>query len=123
MIIELTNKNTWEHKSNWIDQNNTVVGYDDEQQCCETFGWGVYDKVTRNRVADSPEGMPYHFGAVCDEPLFASSYLLDDPDIDQIELLPDDGKLPVLVFEFYNCHNGYYYHEFSVKRIEKDVEL
>lgn len=118
MIKELTNKKVWVYKSNWIDQNNVVVGYDDEQRCCENFGWGVYDKKSRVWVADDPSGMPYHFGAVCDHEPFVNLdyYLHENTDIDQIELLPDDGKSPVLVFEFYNCHNGYYYHEFKIRR-------
>lgn len=118
MIRELTNKKVWEWKSNWIDQNNVVVGYDDSQQCCEQFGWGVYDKDTRVWVADDPSGMPYHFGSVCDYDQFVLLDPYESPDLDQIELLPDDGKSPVLVFEFHNCHNGYYHHDFSVKRME-----
>lgn len=119
MITELTNKKIWQYKCNWIDQNNVVVGYDYIRQCCEVFGWGVYDKETRVRVADDPCGMPYHFGAVCDYEQFEPQEFYEEPDLDQIELLPDDGKSPVLVFEFYNCHNGYYHHEFSVQKIEE----
>ena len=50
-----------EWKRNWIDQNKVVFGYSDVQDCCESWGWGVYDPETKERVADSPDGMPYHF--------------------------------------------------------------
>ena len=47
MIQDIGNKITKNYdKHNWIDQNNVVFGYDDDQQCCEHWGWGVFDPQT-----------------------------------------------------------------------------
>lgn len=120
MIKALTNKRVWQSKTNWIDQNNIVVGYDSCQQCCEIFGWGVYNLETREKVSDDPDGLPYHFGEECDYETFEPDADRDScVDIDQIELLPDDGRSPVLVLEFFNCHNGYYAHDFSVGKMKE----
>ena len=48
-------------KSNWIDQNNVVFGYDDYDICCEAWGYSVYDPITKEKISNDPDGMPYHF--------------------------------------------------------------
>ena len=126
-----------EWKKNWIDQNKVVFGYDDTQDCCESWGWGVYDPETKEKVADSPDGLTYHFdfksGAEKLEfgdrnnydranMLYGRDlecYDLDVLDVVRVKLLPDegmDGK--PLVFEAYTNHNGYYLHDFSFEKDE-----
>ena len=121
-----------EWKKNWIDQNKVVFGYDDTQACCEEWGWGVYDPETREKVAESPDGMPYHFdfeGGAKTAQFDASDglgerFALRDEWIDQLDcvrvrLLPDDGTDgKPLVFEAYTNHNGYYLHDFSFEKDE-----
>lgn len=106
-------------KQNWIDQNNIVFGFSDSQQCCEAFGWGVYDPITKEKVADEPDGLPYHFdfasGAKEND---SAAYLVDEygdspDDWVQVELVHDTDPKKRLVLECYNYHNGYYYHDFS----------
>lgn len=123
MITSLTNKEVWSNKSNWIDHNNVVIGYDDYQQCCEVFGWGVYNAETKERLQDDPAGLPYYFGDADTDVDFDNALAHLDGgdlynDIIHVELLPDDGKSPKLILEFYNCHNGYYYHNFSMRTKE-----
>ena len=121
-----------EWKKNWIDQNKVVFGYDDSQDCCESWGWGVYDHETKEKVAESPDGMPYHFdfegGAKTaqfnDEERFGERYAFRDAWVDQLDcvrvrLLPDDGSDgKPLVFEAYTNHDGYYLHDFSFEKDE-----
>lgn len=121
-----------EWKRNWIDQNKVVFGYGDTQNCCECWGWGVYDPDTKEKVAESPDGMPYHFdfegGAKTDcfyaEERFCERYAFSDEWVDQLDcvrvrLLPDDGTDgKPLVFEAYTDHNGYYLHDFSFEKDE-----
>ena len=127
-----------EWKRNWIDQNKVVFGYSDVQDCCESWGWGVYDPETKERVADSPDGMPYHFDfeSGAEEIEFNSwisavdrarmlygknSEYVDVIDVVRVKLLPDegtDGK--PLVFEAYTDHNGYYLHSFSFDKEENN---
>ncbi len=121
-----------EWKKNWIDQNKVVFGYDDSQNCCEEWGWGVYDPETKEKVAESPDGMPYHFdfegGAETvqftsrenqEGRLNRRGELVEILDCVRVRLLPDegtDGK--PLVFEAYTDHNGYYLHDFSFEKDE-----
>lgn len=121
MIKEIKIKDSW--KKNWLDDNGVLIGYDAGQQCCEEFEWGVYEKDTGRFIAETPNGLPYHFAKHADEEP-ERHYCKDGKESTEcechdyvlIDLLPDDdseGK-PILVFEF-NCHNGYYSHDFEMK--------
>ena len=113
MIRYIPVKNSY--KVNWLDDQGVLVGWDDEQQCCEDFGCGVYDKESGKRVSDDPNGLPYHFAKTYEEN-GNRAYCGDiEADRFQVEMFPDDGKGPVLVFECFNNHNGYYYHDFEMK--------
>ena len=135
MIKELKNSVTEAFsKRNWIDQNNIVFGYEDSQDCCEDWGWGVWNPKTKEKVADSPDGLPYHFdfesGATEIE---FTDYLpkreyakmlygqdqtyLDHLDVVRVNLLPDEGtEGEPLVFEAWTDHNGYYLHSFAFEK-------
>ena len=123
MIQDIENKITLDYdKHNWIDQNNVVFGYDDYTQCCETWGWGVYDPETGEKVAEDPSGLPYHFdfeaGAnACPLRIYTGE---DTTDEVQVTLVHDDDPKKKLIFECFNCHNGWYYHDFSFKRLEEE---
>lgn len=137
MITEIKNSVTETYaKRNWIDQNNVVFGYDDTQDCCEDWGWGVWNPKTKERVADSPNGMPYHFdldaGATvmeftdylpkreyCNLLYGQDETYLDHLDVVRVNLIPDKGVTgDPLVFEAYTSHNGYYLHGFSFSKQE-----
>ena len=123
MIQDIWNKITLDNgKHNWIDQNNVVFGYDDYTHCCEYWGWGVYDPETGKKVADEPNGLPYHFdfeaGARENEGRIYTGE--DTPDTVQVTLVHDDDPKKTLIFECFNCHNGWYYHDFSFKRLEEE---
>ena len=123
MIQDIWNKITLDNgKHNWIDQNNVVFGYDDYTHCCEYWGWGVYDPKTGEKVAEDPAGLPYHFdfeaGARENK---GRIYTGEEPtDTVQVTLVHDDDPKKTLIFECFNCHNGYYYHDFSFKRLEEE---
>lgn len=123
MIQDIGNKFTLDNgKRNWIDQNNVVFGYDDYQQCCESWGWGVYDPETGEKVAEDPSGLPYHFdfeaGARADEARIFSDVRPEDTV--QVTLVHDEDPTKRLIFECFNCHNGYYYHDFSFEKLKKE---
>lgn len=126
-----------EWKRNWIDQNKVVFGYDDTQDCCESWGWGVYDSETKEKVSESPDGLPYHFDfesgteevefschltdEVRERMLYGKNFeYVDVLSVVRVKLLPDegtDGK--PLVFEAFTDHNGYYLHSFSFDKEDK----
>ena len=109
-------------KRNWIDQNNVVFGYSDQQDCCETFSWGVWNPETKVKVADDPDGMPYHFvfpdGVGIDEACFEDVEYPDVLDVVHVVMEHDEDRTKRLVFECWCNHNGYYYHDFSFETLE-----
>lgn len=105
-------------KKNWIDQNNVVFGYSDQQCCCESWGWAVYDPITKEKVADEIDEMPYHFDfASGAKDVGADAYSdIECPDIIDavhVTLVHDEDETKKLIFECWCNHNGYYYHDFS----------
>ena len=139
MITEIKNSITEAFgKRNWIAHNNVVFGYSDEQCCCEDWGWGVWNPKTKERVADSPDGMPYHFdfkaGATeleftddmpkgeYGEMLYGrDERYLGHLDVVRVNLVPDEGiEGEPLVFEAYTRHNGYYLHSFAFNHKEQE---
>lgn len=53
MIMRFDFNGRW----NWIDDKNTVIGYDNYSQCCESFTYYyTSDGVPREEVPTSTEG-------------------------------------------------------------------
>lgn len=82
----------------------------------------MYDPETGKKVAEDPAGLPYHFdfeaGARENEArIFSEEY---PEDTVQVTLVHDDDPEKKLIFECFNCHNGYYYHDFSFERIAEE---
>jgi hypothetical protein len=100
-----------------------VFGYQDQLCCCEVFNWAVYDPITREKVAEDLEGMPYHFdftsGAREDEEPYAYIEAPDIVNIVHVTLVHDEDETKKLIFECWCNHNGYYYHDFSFEKNEK----
>lgn len=125
MIQDIGNKITRDYgKTNWIDQNNVVFGYDDYTHCCEYWGWGVYEPESGKKIAEDPTGLPYHFDYAAGANEFPLRIYTDEcdesTDLVQVVLLHDDDHEKKLIFECFNCHNGYYYHDFSFKRLREE---
>ena len=121
MIQDIGNKITKNYdKHNWIDQNNVVFGYEDKRHCCEYFGWGVFDPQTGKKVAEDPAGLPYHFDYEAGADACPLRIYTDEDTTDEVQvmLVHDDDPKKKLIFECFNCHNGYYYHDFSFNRLE-----
>lgn len=104
--------------------NNVVFEYDDYRQCCEYWDWGVYAPETGEKVADDPNGLPYHFdyvaGAIEDAERTYTDMQEYANETVQVTLVHDENPDKRLVFECFNCHNGWYYHDFSFKRLGEE---
>lgn len=106
-------------KVNFVDEQNTFVGYDMAASCCETSGWYISDhrRFDRDETETIKEGLE---GYVFDRDFFeeVSSESLPNPDEDYGGLvrfrLIESGK-PDLFLHIFNSHNGYYAHRFSVE--------
>ena len=101
-------------KVNFVDDNNVMLGYDTNQQCCESAGWFV---------ADKPKN-------VIEEPLYNASdaalygFQFDPTFFQEMEIPISCGEGGIAIFKIvnehreiylhlYNQHNGYYSHGFE----------
>lgn len=104
-----------EDKVNFVDQNNTLIGYDLSQSCCEHAGWYISESKrtdTDDKTALSiTDGLD---GYVFDSDYFEQVEGADVYDGGMVRFrLVEDGK-PDLFLHIFNSHNGYYGHGFSV---------
>lgn len=118
---------SWPSKVNFADQNNVVVGYDLEQNCCETAGWFL--TKTLPCVWDERE---YAWGGEkidhktvdLDPYVFDTAYFNEHPESpDSANSMDSGGAVAFrltngtdeLFLVLYNIHNGYYSHGFTVE--------
>jgi hypothetical protein len=103
-------------KVNFVDDENVVVGYDTDTQCCEDAGWCVLRSLPQHSASLAP-GMPDKFD-------FANYRF--DPNTQPVELsLPSETEAVAfrLVSQhnqeawliLHNTHNGYYAHGWARK--------
>lgn len=86
---------------NYVDQNNRYAGMCDSPECCENVGTRVFDK-DGNDVEPDEKG-------VFENLEFANAEPEEKGDEVHFKLIdPSTGEEYTL--EFYNYHNGYYYH-------------
>lgn len=109
------------YKTNFIDENDVFVGYDTQQQCCESWNWFIAkDKNEEDSSgfkaipeADLPEVLQ---GYVFDTDYFeekGSSTEWEENSIVQFRLVKKGEKN--LYLNLTNSHNGYYSHGFIAK--------
>lgn len=117
MNVFSDDNSSWESKVNFVDINNVFVGYDLEQQCCETAGWFVADRVMSDSFPAISEYdlEPYVFDKNFLEDSFSvnkdSTARYNDRVVFRL-VAPD---LPDLYLHLFNVHNGYYSHGFVAK--------
>lgn len=103
------------HSWNWVDENNYMVGFESDSQCCESYGYMW--------VNDKGQELPFE--------------LDDHPDFyftGQYDSLPEsmEGMRSYQDFEvtngteiyyliIYNDHNGYYAHGFNFSEGETSI--
>ena len=115
----------WFDSINFVDDRNMLVGFDYEQQCCETFGYRFF-----KTVSDAEADLICNHGYSCDD--IDKLQDVSDPDLSEAyfaeeQPLAEDGKFKIngspdcnwLVL--YNFHNGYYCHGFVMKRDGKQI--
>lgn len=106
---------TWACKTNFVDKNNVVVGFDSSQSCCEYFGYLITAFIPTSTSEEAEENRP----EVLEPYVFDTAFVHNDA-------VPDsDGggsvtfKLwaigqPDLYLTLFNHHNGYYGHGFDM---------
>ena len=111
---------------NFIDRHDMFLGFDLSQCCCEETGWFVHDSETPSDdfPASSPveelEGYYFNPFPIEDSPVIEAplDYSSDDVESQHVcfEIYHDTKEVKYL--HIYNYHNGYYGHEFILKRGE-----
>lgn len=111
----------YEEKVNFIDKNDVFVGYDLGQDCCEEAGWFISDKIEH----DCDDGEEIREGL--EDYYFVKDFFEGNEDEDfnnndtyMAIFKITDGKNEKYL-HLYNCHNGYYCHNFEVKHGDEIV--
>ena len=108
-LFERTDEQGWGNRLNLIDKNNVFVGYDYDQNCCESFGY-EFRNNNGSTLVDTPKLDDFYF-------------TLNHKVVEIINEYGDDGDSAygfeitngeeTLWFVIYNYHNGYYSHGFE----------
>lgn len=105
-------------KTNFVDENNVVLGYDMFQRCCECAGWFVADRPAEqntDEIVERGEGTPDLDGYVFDPEYFRKVSDCEVPDkvvmVAVFRLVKGESEK---FLHLYNCHNGYYSHGFTL---------
>ncbi len=111
-------------KVNFVDDNNVLLGYDLETNCCEIASWFITDTPL-----DSKNPLPETKTQPTELPgfNFDTSYLIKDNNPDVFDegaivtfrLFNSEGQEKFL--HLYNMHNGYYSHGFEFQTSEESL--
>lgn len=102
-------------KVNFCDSNDVLIGFSNEQNCCESFGW-FYSKdiptlpnIDKDQMSD-PKLKNY---------LFDTSFFLqqdsDNKNCATFKLINARSKNKTIYLTIFNHHDGYYSHGFKVQ--------
>ena len=118
----------WNSKVNFVDENNVLVGYDYEDQCCEDFGWFLSHKINDScRSIDDQiatddslvntllEG--WEFDPTFFEEKKTGDFAYSE---ENLAIFRMTKGVHVMYLHLYNVHNGYYSHGFD---FSKDGEI
>jgi hypothetical protein len=115
----------WSQRWNFVDDNNVILGYCAEQNCCERFGFKILAEGVE--VADDQTDIEA-INAVIEgfefDPAFHKVVEAVDEDSDQCvgvaEFRATRGEAEIMV-RLFNYHNGYYSHGFAFSRGESNI--
>lgn len=109
-----SDKNGWSDKFNFVDKNNTLVGFDASQDCCENFGWSITGSIpkacTEGCEFSDEQLEPYVFDTQT-KPTEMRGDDFEEGGAISFPLIADG--LPTLYLTLFNSHNGYYSHGFT----------
>lgn len=115
---------TREGEWNWVDANNVVLGFRNDIECCENFGFN-YSHTVPSCAADVDA-----LEAMAPEPDLLDQYFFDTSFFRDLSARTDTGGVvfrlvadsrPDLYLILFNHHNGYYSHGFSL--FDEGVEV
>ncbi len=101
-------------KTNFVDDKNVFVGFDNGQSCCESFGWSLTRKLptkleeSQNEI--DPEGFNFDTGFF--EETVPEGESLDCGGVATFRLTRGEEEI---FLTLWNSHNGYYSHGFDMR--------
>jgi hypothetical protein len=111
-IGEIMKAFDYDGRINYVDENNLLVGFDMQRDCCEEFGHGVFYTLPKDPIKEKPEvGIdltPYRF---VNEAPKVIDFSGDEGGARAFKIVAEE--LPDAYVVIWNCHNGYYSHGFE----------
>ena len=115
----------WGTKVNFVDENNVVVGFNTDQDCCENFGYffsdHISDKTDFEKVPDLssfPECVFEEENYIFDSGFFKKDSLgntFEDGGAVVFKLIHKEMNVDRPIYlVLSNSHNGYYCHGFKM---------
>ena len=104
-----------DNKINFIDENNVILGYDLNQNCCESAYWFISDKQEtepqeESKVDCDPDLKGFYF----DKSFFSIVNETDSDHGTMVVFRIVNGEKEKFI-HLVNVHNGYYNHGFEMK--------
>jgi hypothetical protein len=108
-------------KTNFVDDQNVLVGYDNQQNCCEHADWFICDgaipperpsKLNTESDVAGLDGFLFDTAYFNDKVAASDSYAVDEGGVVAFRLINAEGREKFLVL--FNSHNGYYSHGFEM---------
>lgn len=102
------------YKINFVDDNNVLVGFDNESSCCEDFGHFLSRKIPTKRDEEETDIDPEGFNF---DPNFFEEKTPDEEHFDSggmaiFRLTKGEEEI---FLTLHNSHNGYYSHGFTME--------
>lgn len=112
-------KEPWVFKTNFIDRNNVVLGFDLLENCCEDFGWFIIDTPCKNKdtfIAVKDQEKSIRYLGYCFDIEYNEKVIINDDfkDINIVIFRISNEKGDLKYLHLYNHHNGYYTHGFAL---------
>jgi len=106
-------------KTNFVDENDVLVGFDSWQSCCERFGFFFSSNVPTTMPGYEPEGLAENRPDDLEDYSFDPNFFKagggdsqwDEGGMATFKVLNGSQELYLTL---YNSHNGYYSHGFDV---------
>lgn len=120
MKIYICGKDDYSRSINFIEDENTFVGYGYGQNCCEDFGWRLAEESSpactfdgsHNDHSKNEDGLQNEYPGYKFDKSFDIVEVQDESGGEVRFRLIKHGA-PNLILTLYNYHNGYYSHGFS----------
>lgn len=109
-------------KINFIDENNFLLGFNTDQNCCERFGFFIADRPTIDPIDDKGNYKCDPFESndeAYKDYVFDPEYYhkFENPDEELVivifRIVEKDAIWRSKYLHLYNMHNGYYAHQYT----------